>query len=241
MCIPPADADPTPHFQLLAGIAERNGLVGLSMGDERRFRGGDCLRGDPRAGRFGDFRGAGLTAHDQPRCPVSSCARSSADLPGRRQRSPRWGGAVCASDAERSQTRVRALHRASCSRSSGPDHRGGRRETSARERTRDRANLIHDYRQDRQDHRTRYRRGGSGEGEMHGASGQAVVPRDTRSDDPPDADRCRAIAFNLVAADTPASGGAWQAAAAEASAPSGDDQIGWLHSRCPDFCAFTSR
>lgn len=62
-----------------------------------------------------------------------------------------------------------------------------------------------------------------------------------RSDDPPDADRCRAIAFNLVAADTPASGGAWQAAAAEASAPSGDDQIGWLHSRCPDFCAFTSR
>ncbi len=32
MCIPPADADPTPHFQLLAGIAERNGLVGLSMG-----------------------------------------------------------------------------------------------------------------------------------------------------------------------------------------------------------------
>lgn len=32
MCIPPVDDDPAPHFRLLAGIAERNGLAGLSMG-----------------------------------------------------------------------------------------------------------------------------------------------------------------------------------------------------------------
>lgn len=32
MCIPPVDADPVPHFALLAGMAARNGLAGLSMG-----------------------------------------------------------------------------------------------------------------------------------------------------------------------------------------------------------------
>ena len=32
MCIPPADEAPGPHFALLARIAERNGLAGLSMG-----------------------------------------------------------------------------------------------------------------------------------------------------------------------------------------------------------------
>lgn len=32
MCIPPEDQDPEPHFRLLAEIAERNGLSGLSMG-----------------------------------------------------------------------------------------------------------------------------------------------------------------------------------------------------------------
>jgi len=32
MCIPPVDADPTPHFRLLADIASRNGLARLSMG-----------------------------------------------------------------------------------------------------------------------------------------------------------------------------------------------------------------
>lgn len=32
MCIPPADQEPAPHFALLAKIAERNGLKGLSMG-----------------------------------------------------------------------------------------------------------------------------------------------------------------------------------------------------------------
>ncbi len=32
MCIPPADQEPAPHFALLAGMAERNGLKGLSMG-----------------------------------------------------------------------------------------------------------------------------------------------------------------------------------------------------------------
>lgn len=32
MCIPPADQEPSPHFALLAKIAERNGLKGLSMG-----------------------------------------------------------------------------------------------------------------------------------------------------------------------------------------------------------------
>jgi PLP dependent protein len=32
MCIPPIDADPTPHFAVLAEIARRNGLAALSMG-----------------------------------------------------------------------------------------------------------------------------------------------------------------------------------------------------------------
>ncbi len=32
MCLPPLDEDPAPHFRLLAEIAERNGLAGLSMG-----------------------------------------------------------------------------------------------------------------------------------------------------------------------------------------------------------------
>jgi pyridoxal phosphate enzyme (YggS family) len=32
MCIPPADQDPKPHFELLRGIARRNGLEQLSMG-----------------------------------------------------------------------------------------------------------------------------------------------------------------------------------------------------------------
>jgi hypothetical protein len=32
MCIPPFDEEPSPHFALLADIARRNGLTGLSMG-----------------------------------------------------------------------------------------------------------------------------------------------------------------------------------------------------------------
>ena len=32
MCIPPADEEPSLHFALLARIAARNGLSGLSMG-----------------------------------------------------------------------------------------------------------------------------------------------------------------------------------------------------------------
>ena len=32
MCIPPADADPAPHFAMLKTIADRNGLADLSMG-----------------------------------------------------------------------------------------------------------------------------------------------------------------------------------------------------------------
>lgn len=32
MVIPPVDDDPAPHFAMLAGMAERNGLAGLSMG-----------------------------------------------------------------------------------------------------------------------------------------------------------------------------------------------------------------
>lgn len=32
MCIPPAEGDPVPHFQLLAAIAARNGLPVVSMG-----------------------------------------------------------------------------------------------------------------------------------------------------------------------------------------------------------------
>jgi PLP dependent protein len=32
MCIPPEDQDPVPHFTMLAAMAARNGLTGLSMG-----------------------------------------------------------------------------------------------------------------------------------------------------------------------------------------------------------------
>jgi hypothetical protein len=37
MCIPPVDEAPSLHFALLAGIAERNGLAGLSMGMSADF------------------------------------------------------------------------------------------------------------------------------------------------------------------------------------------------------------
>lgn len=37
MCIPPADEPPAPHFTLLAKIAERHGLSGLSMGMSADF------------------------------------------------------------------------------------------------------------------------------------------------------------------------------------------------------------
>lgn len=37
MCIPPEDADSTPHFAMLADMAERNGLAGLSMGMSADF------------------------------------------------------------------------------------------------------------------------------------------------------------------------------------------------------------
>ncbi len=37
MCIPPEDQDSTPHFALLAAMAERNGLTGLSMGMSADF------------------------------------------------------------------------------------------------------------------------------------------------------------------------------------------------------------
>ena len=37
MCIPPEAADSTPHFAMLAGMAARNGLTGLSMGMSSDF------------------------------------------------------------------------------------------------------------------------------------------------------------------------------------------------------------
>ncbi len=37
MCIPPEGEDPAPHFAELAGMAERNGLTGLSMGMSADF------------------------------------------------------------------------------------------------------------------------------------------------------------------------------------------------------------
>ena len=37
MCIPPDGEDPTPHFQMLAGMAARHGLAGLSMGMSSDF------------------------------------------------------------------------------------------------------------------------------------------------------------------------------------------------------------
>jgi pyridoxal phosphate enzyme (YggS family) len=49
MCIPPADDDPRPHFDLLRKLAERNGLPGLSMGMSGDFEaavacGATCVR-----------------------------------------------------------------------------------------------------------------------------------------------------------------------------------------------------
>ncbi len=38
MCIPPVDEEPALHFKLLADMAERNGLSGLSMGMSADFR-----------------------------------------------------------------------------------------------------------------------------------------------------------------------------------------------------------
>jgi len=37
MCIPPVDEEPSRHFALLASIAKRNGLPGLSMGMSADF------------------------------------------------------------------------------------------------------------------------------------------------------------------------------------------------------------
>ena len=37
MCVPPIDEEPALHFALLAKIAERNGLTGLSMGMSSDF------------------------------------------------------------------------------------------------------------------------------------------------------------------------------------------------------------
>lgn len=37
MCIPPEGEDPAPHFAMLAGMAGRNGLTGLSMGMSSDF------------------------------------------------------------------------------------------------------------------------------------------------------------------------------------------------------------
>lgn len=37
MCIPPEGEDATPHFRALAGMAERNGITGLSMGMSADF------------------------------------------------------------------------------------------------------------------------------------------------------------------------------------------------------------
>ncbi len=61
MCIPPADADPAPHFTMLATMAARNGLSGLSMGMSADFETAIALGATHvRVGSaiFGD-RGAG--------------------------------------------------------------------------------------------------------------------------------------------------------------------------------------
>ena len=49
MCIPPVDEAPSLHFALLARLAERNGLDGLSMGMSGDFEeavrlGATCVR-----------------------------------------------------------------------------------------------------------------------------------------------------------------------------------------------------
>ncbi len=56
MCVPPIEDEPALHFALLRKIAERNGLESLSMGMSSDFESGNRLRGDPCAGRLGNFR-----------------------------------------------------------------------------------------------------------------------------------------------------------------------------------------
>ena len=59
MCIPPADADPDPHFALLAEMAARNGLAGLSMGMSDDFEAAIARGATACARRVGDLRRAG--------------------------------------------------------------------------------------------------------------------------------------------------------------------------------------
>lgn len=63
MCIPPFDEPPAPHFALLAKIAARNGLSGLSMGMSADFQtavqfGATCVR--VGSAIFGERRVQGL-------------------------------------------------------------------------------------------------------------------------------------------------------------------------------------
>ena len=59
MCIPPADQDPLPFFHHLVASGGHAWAAGALDGHVRRFRGGDCRRGDACAGRDGDFRVTG--------------------------------------------------------------------------------------------------------------------------------------------------------------------------------------
>ncbi len=58
MCIPPAAADPAPHFAWLAACAAAHGLAGIVDGDVGRFRDRDRVRGDAGAGGKCDLRRA---------------------------------------------------------------------------------------------------------------------------------------------------------------------------------------
>jgi hypothetical protein len=51
MCIPPAGVEPAPYFALLAKLARRHGLAGLSMGMSADYETAVDDRRHPRPGR----------------------------------------------------------------------------------------------------------------------------------------------------------------------------------------------
>jgi hypothetical protein len=69
MCIPPVDEEPACISRLLAKMAARNGLDGLSMGMSADFETAIAFRRDPCPGRLGDLRRTEPTGlrHDQTR------------------------------------------------------------------------------------------------------------------------------------------------------------------------------
>ena len=61
MAVPPADVEPAPYFALLAKLARRHELAGLSMGMSSDFEDSGHARRDACPGRHGDVRRARLS------------------------------------------------------------------------------------------------------------------------------------------------------------------------------------